>query len=149
MRLRWPKTECASCWQGRKATGTLRHCHVFSLLVFQASDSTLVSGWCRLPFTPVKRTPTSVHRPPDMKGSMSGAISKMGLNPWNMARLTAQSWLHAHQPTKCQPCLCASISCHMVGRTSVNRKWTVLFSNSMWMGPGEAAPLLAELWTPR
>lgn len=115
----------------------------FFLVLFQASDRTLMAGSCRPPFMPIKRTPASVLGPSNMKGSMSGTISKMGTSPWNMAQPRAPSWFCAHQPPKCQLCPCASLSLfsrHTAGRTPVNGRWTMLSSKSTQTGTDEAAP---------
>ena len=113
-------------------------------VLFQASDSTLIAGWFRLPFGPIKGTIKSALGLSDIKYFMSRAVYKMGLNPGDMEQPRAQSWLCAHQAPNCQLCPHASmdlISHQRAGRTSVSRRWTLLFSSTHGASSGHRGKL--------
>lgn len=77
------KAENINCWQ---------ECEARVLLNFWREHSSYYSrfrqhsftGWYRLSFGPVRGTPTSALGLSDTEGSMPRAVSKMGLDSWDM-----------------------------------------------------------------
>ena len=127
--------------QGCEATGALIHCRESTLPGFrQHSGCWLVQAtiWAN------QGNHNICLGLSDIKYFMSRAVSKMGLNPGGMEQPRAQSWLCAHQVPNCQLCPHASmdlISHQRAGRTSVSRRWTLLFSSTHGASSGHRGKL--------
>lgn len=116
------------------------------LPVIPGSNNTLVTGCYNLPFGPVRRTPASALGLSDMKCSTLGRIFKV--KPEFMGYGTTQSPEYLCVPTSKMSALSMClllISCHAPGRTSVDKRWTLLFSRSTQDSTDELPPP-TDLW---